>query len=90
VPEEKRQPELIGEEAEAAAKAERERLFESSIPRSDQGVTARLAESIGRSFGLEADKLPSELVNSVQALRDQLTTREPPRLDATRLPAPEE
>jgi hypothetical protein len=77
----------IGKEAEAAAQAERKRLFESRTPRlSDLSATAQLAESIGRALGLEADKVSGELADRIHALREQLTSHEPPPLEESRTP----
>jgi len=86
--EEKRQGEpSISEEAEAAARAERERLFQSRIPRlSDQIIAARVAESMGRALGIDPDKVPANIENNLKTLREQLSRREPPALEHSRVP----
>jgi hypothetical protein len=77
----------INKEAEAAARAERERLFQSMTPQiSSQTMAARMAESIGRVLGLDSDKMPADLVDSLKILREQLTSREPPPLEESQVP----
>ena len=81
----------ITEEAEAAARAERERLFQAMTPQlAGQTMTARLAESMGRALGLDPDKLPADFVDSLKALREQLISREPPPLEESQVPSSEE
>lgn len=85
--ESERQEPSISEEAEAAAQADRTRLFESRIPRiSDQAVTGRLSESIGRALGLDADKISGQFADDLQALGKQLLNNEPPPLGRMRIP----
>jgi hypothetical protein len=88
MPEEKDQEEpQISEEAEAAALAYRERLFQSRIPRfSDQVITARLAETMSRALGLDSEKVPAAFTESLRTIREQLTGREPPPLEESRVP----
>jgi hypothetical protein len=88
MPDEKSQEELwISGEAEAVARAERERFFLSRIPRfSDQVIAARVTESIGRTLGLESDKVPAAFTDSMRMLREQLTGRQPPPLEESRVP----
>lgn len=81
----------INEEAEAAARADLERLFQSMTPRiSDQTIAAQMLASMGRALGLEPDKIPADLINSLNTLREQLASREPPPLDESRVPRPGE
>jgi hypothetical protein len=78
----------ISEEAEAAARADRERLFHSEIPRvSEQAViAAQLGESMGRALGFDPSKVPTDLPNRLQTLREQVSGREPPPLEESRVP----
>jgi len=77
----------VSAEVEAVARAERERLFLSRIPRfSDQLVAARVTESMGRALGLESDKVPVAFADSLRMLREQLTGRQPPPLGESRVP----
>jgi hypothetical protein len=88
MPEEQHQEEpSINEEAEAAARADRERLFQSRIPRfSDQVIAARVAEIMGRALGLDSEKVPAAFTDNLRMLREQLTGREPPPLEESRVP----
>jgi hypothetical protein len=90
MPQEEPQEEpAINEEAEAAARADRERLFHSEIPRvSEQAViSAHLGESMGRALGFDPSKVPADLANRLQTLREQVSSREPPPLEESRVPA---
>ncbi|HSL45604.1 MAG TPA: hypothetical protein VK897_19370 [Anaerolineales bacterium] len=77
----------ISKEAEEAARAERERFFQSMIPQmSGQVVAAHMVESLARASGFDPNKIPADLVNSLKALREQLTSREPPPLEESKVP----
>jgi hypothetical protein len=72
---------------EAGEPGDLERLFQSMSPRiSDQTIAERMVESMGRALGLESDKIPADLLNSLNTLREQLTSREPPALQEGRVP----
>jgi hypothetical protein len=88
LPEDEGQEELrISEEAESAARVDRERLFQSRIPRfSDQVIATRVAETMGRALSLDPDKVPSAFADSLRTLREQLTGRKPPPLEESRVP----
>lgn len=88
MPEEQGQEEAqISEEAEAAALAYRERLFQSRIPRfSDQVIAARATETMGRALGLDPEKVPAAFTDSLRTIREQLTGRKPPPLEESRVP----
>jgi hypothetical protein len=90
MPQEKPQegPSINGD-AEAAARADWERLFQSRIPRvSDQAViAAHLAEPMGRSLGLDSSKVPADLAIRLQMLREQVSSRKPSPLDESRVPS---
>lgn len=89
MPEEKRQEEqTISQEAETAARVERERLFQSRIPRvSDQLIAARVAESTtARTLGMEPNKAPADIDDSLRTFREQLTSREPGALEQSQVP----
>jgi hypothetical protein len=89
MPQEQPQEEVsINEEAEAAAQADLERQFHSSMPQiSDQvAIAAHLAEPMGRALGLEPSKVPGDFASMLQTLREQVS-REPPPLDESRVRA---
>jgi hypothetical protein len=77
----------ISEEAEAAARVERERLFQSRIADlSNQLIAARAMESLGRALGMDPDKVPADLRENLRLLREQMTSREPPPLEESQVP----
>jgi hypothetical protein len=77
----------ISKEAEEAARAERERLFQSMIPQmSGQALAGQMAESLARALGFDPNKMPSDLVGSLKTMREQLTSRKPPPLEESQVP----
>jgi hypothetical protein len=77
----------ITEEGEAAARAARERYFESQTKRfSDLTIGDRVAETLGRAMGIDAERVPPQLVESLRSLADQMVTREPGALEDSRVP----
>jgi hypothetical protein len=77
----------ITEEGEAAARAARERFFESQTRRfSDFTIGGRVAETLGRAIGIDAEKVPPDLVESLRSLADQVVTSEPGPIEDSRVP----
>jgi hypothetical protein len=81
----------INEEAEAAARADMERQSHERIPRfSDQAaIAAYLAEPMRGALGLDPSKVPEDLANRMQMLREQLSklsSEEPPPLEESQVP----
>jgi hypothetical protein len=75
----------ITEEAEAAAREERERLFQAqSAAVFDQSeLVTPLAESLARTGGFEEGKLTEELITKLDDLREQVVNQTPPPLEET-------
>jgi hypothetical protein len=82
------EPMTIGEDAEAAARADWEQLIRSKIPRSSEQavLTAHLAEPMMRALGLNLDKVPADLDTTLQTLLKVVSDRKPPALGAGRVP----
>jgi hypothetical protein len=77
----------ITEEGEAAARAARERFFESQTGRfSDLTIGNRVAETLGRAMGIDGERVPPDLAESVRSLADQVVTRQPGPLEDSRVP----
>jgi hypothetical protein len=89
MPTQKRKEEpSINEEDEALSRADWEQQFQSRVPRfSDQAlIVANLAEPLKRALGLHEEKIPADLANTLQTLREQISDRKPSALDESRVP----
>lgn len=88
MPEKEREAEpTIGEEAEAAARADMERFIESEIPRvSDQIMAAQLLWPMAGAWGFDPEKVPRYAADSLHRLREDLSGRRPPALEESRVP----
>lgn len=77
----------IGEEAEAAARADLERHSESEIPRIGyQVLGSQLLAPMAGTLGLTSDKIPAEVSDSMRRLREDLSDRKPPPLEESHVP----